>query len=166
MEDLLCLNKKFYSEFMFEKPLYLQHNPKQKQNMKKIDHGKLKYQVLSILNEKGPLTEKEIVYKLANYFHLSEEEREERYAKYPSAKVFYKIVASNEERLRFAGLEEFTLQGHKITQRGLNALNENHGTISYSYLKKFPEYRKWVSEGHRKKAKASEIIDFDSLFES
>ena len=151
---------------MFEKPLYLQHNPKQKQNMKKIDHGKLKYQVLSILNEKGPLTEKEIVYKLANYFHLSEEEREETYPKRPHDKVFYKKVASNEEHLRFAGLEEFTLQGHRIAQRGLNALNENHGTISYSYLKKFPEYRKWVSEGHRKKAKASEIIDFDSLFES
>lgn len=29
--------------------------------MEKIDHGKLKYQVLSILNEKGPLTQKEIV---------------------------------------------------------------------------------------------------------
>lgn len=151
---------------MFKKPLYLQHNPKQKQNMKRIDHSKLKYQVLSILNEEGPLTQKEIVYKLVNYFHLSEEEREERYPKYPSSKVFYKIVASNEERLRFAGLEEFTLQGHKITQRGLDALKENLGTIPFSYLRKFPEYRKWVSEGHKKKAKESEIIDFDSLFES
>jgi len=134
--------------------------------MKRINHGKLKYQVLSILNEKGPLTEKEIVEKMANYFHLSEEEREETYPKRPYDKVFYKKVASNEEHLRFAGLEKFTLQGHKITQRGLNALNENHGTISYSYLKKFPEYCKWVSEGHKKKTKNSEIIDFDSLFES
>lgn len=132
----------------------------------KIDHGKLKYQVLLTLKEKGVLTEKEIVEKMANYFHLSEDEREETYSKRPYDKVFYKKVASNEERLRFAGLEEFTPQGHRITQRGLNALNENHGTISCSYLKKFPEYRKWVSEGHRKKAKESEIIDFDSLFES
>ena len=134
--------------------------------MKKIDHGKLKYQVLSILKEKSPLTQKEIVEKLANYYHLTEEERTANYDKRPYDKVFYKKVASNEERLRFAGLEEFTPQGHRITQRGLNALNENHGTISYSYLKKFPEYRKWVSEGHRKKAKGSEIIDFDSLFET
>lgn len=132
----------------------------------KIDHGKLKYQVLLTLKEKGVLTEKEIVEKMANYFHLSEDEREETYSKRPYDKVFYKKVASNEERLRFAGLEEFTPQGHRITQRGLNALNENHGTISYSYLKKFPEYRKWVSEGHKKKTKNSEIIDFDSLFES
>lgn len=131
--------------------------------MEKIDHGKLKYQVLSILKEKSPLTQKEIVEKLANYYHLTEEERTENYDKRPYDKVFYKKVASNEERLRFAGLEEFTPQGHRITQRGLNALNENHGTISYSYLKKFPEYRKWVSEGHRKKAKESEIIDFDDL---
>lgn len=134
--------------------------------MEKIDHGKLKYQVLSILNEKGPLTQKEIVEKLANYYHLTEEERSENYAKRPYDKVFYKKVASDEEHLRFAGLEEFTLQGHKITQRGLNALKENLGTIPYNYLRKFPEYRKWVSEGHRKKAKGNEIIDFDSLFES
>lgn len=134
--------------------------------MEKIDHGKLKYQVLSILNEKGPLTQKEIVEKLANYYHLTEEERSENYAKRPYDKVFYKKVASNEEHLRFAGLEEFTRQGHRITQRGLNALKENLGTIPYSYLRKFPEYRKWVSEGLKKKAKASEIIDFDSLFET
>ncbi len=134
--------------------------------MEKIDHGKLKYQVLSILKEKSPLTQKDIVEKLANHYHLTEEERTENYAKRPYDKVFYKKVASNEERLRFAGLEEFTPQGHRITQRGLNALNENLGTIPYSYLRKFPEYRKWVSEGHRKKAKESEIIDFDSLFES
>ena len=133
---------------------------------KRIDHGKLKYQVLFTLKEKGPLTEKEIVEKMSNYFHLSEDEREETYSKRPYDKVFYKKVASNEEHLRFAGLEDFTPQGHAITQRGLNALNENHGTISYSYLKKFPEYRKWVSEGHKKKAKGNEIIDFDSLFES
>ena len=30
----------------------------------------------------------------------------------------------------------------------------------------FTEYRKWVSEGHKKKAKGKEIIDFDSLFET
>ena len=99
--------------------------------MKKIDHGKLKYQVLSILKEQSPLTQKEIVEKLANYFHLSEEEREERYPNYPGTKVFYKIVASNEERLRCAGLEEYTLQGHKITHRGLDALQDNSGTIPF-----------------------------------
>ena len=134
--------------------------------MEKIEHGKLKYQVLSILKEQSPLTQKEIVEKLANYFHLTEEEREETYSKRPYDKVFYKTVASNEERLRFAGLEDFTPQGHAITQRGLNALAENRGTIPFSYLRKFPEYRKWVSEGHRKKAKESEIIDIDKLLES
>lgn len=134
--------------------------------MEKINHGKLKYQVLLILKENGPLTQKEIVEKLANYFHLSKEEREERYSKRPYDKVFYKKVASNEERLRFAGLEEFTLQGHRITQRGLDALKDNHGSISFSYLKKFPEYCQWVAKGHKRKAKNSEIIDFDSLFES
>jgi len=134
--------------------------------MNRIDHGKLKYQVLSILKEQSPLTQKEIVEKLANYFNLTEEEREETYSKRPYDKVFYKKVASNEEHLRFAGLEDFTPQGHAITQRGLNALAENRGTISFSYLRKFPEYRKWASEGHRKKAKESEIIDIDKLLES
>ena len=134
--------------------------------MNRIDHGKLKYQVLSILKEQSPLTQKEIVEKLANYFNLTEEEREETYSKRPYDKVFYKIVASNEERLRFAGLEDFTPQGHAITQRGLNALVENRGTIPFSYLRRFPEYRKWASEGHRKKAKESEIIDIDKLLES
>lgn len=134
--------------------------------MNRIDHGKLKYQVLSILKEQSPLTQKEIVEKLANYFNLTEEEREETYSKRPYDKVFYKKVASNEEHLRFAGLEDFTPQGHAITQRGLNALVENRGTIPFSYLRRFPEYRKWASEGHRKKAKESEIIDIDKLLES
>lgn len=134
--------------------------------MNRIDHGKLKYQVLSILKEQSPLTQKEIVEKLANYFNLTEEEREETYSKRPYDKVFYKKVASNEEHLRFAGLEDFTPQGHAITQRGLNALAENRGTIPFSYLRRFPEYRKWASEGHRKKAKESEIIDIDKLLES
>lgn len=134
--------------------------------MNRIDHGKLKYQVLSILKEQSPLTQKEIAEKLANYFNLTEEEREKTYSKRPYDKVFYKMVASNEERLRFAGLEDFTPQGHAITQRGLNALVENRGTIPFSYLRRFPEYRKWASEGHRKKAKGNEIIDFDSLFET
>lgn len=134
--------------------------------MNRIDHGKLKYQVLSILKEQSPLTQKEIAEKLANYFNLTEEEREETYSKRPYDKVFYKKVASNEEHLRFAGLEDFTPQGHAITQRGLNALVENRGTIPFSYLRRFPEYRKWASEGHRKKAKESEIIDIDKLLES
>ena len=134
--------------------------------MNRIDHGKLKYQVLSVLKEQSPLTQKEIVEKLANYFNLTEEEREETYSKRPYDKVFYKKVASNEEHLRFAGLEDFTPQGHAITQRGLNALVENRGTIPFSYLRRFPEYRKWASEGHRKKAKESEIIDIDKLLES
>lgn len=134
--------------------------------MNRIDHGKLKYQILSILKEQSPLTQKEIAEKLANYFNLTEEEREETYSKRPYDKVFYKMVASNEERLRFAGLEDFTPQGHVITQRGLNALVENRGTIPFSYLRRFPEYRKWASEGHRKKAKESEIIDIDKLLES
>lgn len=132
----------------------------------KIDHGKLKYQVLLTLKEKGVLTEKEIVEKMANYFHLSEEEREERYSKRPYDKVFYKKVASNEEHLRFAGLEEFTPQGHKITPRGLDALKENPEKIPLTYLKRFPEYCKWVSEGRRQETNDSEIIDFDSLFET
>ena len=62
--------------------------------MEKIDHGKLKYQVLSILKEESPLTQKEIVEKLANYYHLTEEERTENYDKRPYDKVFYKKVAS------------------------------------------------------------------------
>ena len=35
-----------------------------------------------------------------------------------------------------------------------------------SQFENVPEYRKWASEGHRKKAKESEIIDIDKLLES
>lgn len=35
-----------------------------------------------------------------------------------------------------------------------------------SQFENIPEHCKWLSEGHRKKAKGNEIIDFDSLFES
>lgn len=115
--------------------------------MKKTDHAVLKYQVLSILKEQA-YSPKQITEKLADFFGLTQEEREECYPDRPWDKVFYKRVASNEQHLQAARLIEFINGDHFITNLGLSALNDNrlNKTIDYNYLRTFPGYMEWKGE--------------------
>lgn len=115
--------------------------------MKKNDHAALKYQILLMLQQNGPLTETEITHRLADIIGMDEEELDECYENRPKDKVFYKSVATNEQHLKAAGLVEFFGNyGHRITDSGTRALvdNETTGRIEYGYLRQFPEYCKWI----------------------
>jgi restriction system protein len=91
---------------------------------------------------------KELVNSLANYFNLSNEEREELL---PSGKRRHlDRVLWGLTYLRKASLLESTGRGKVIiTPRGIEVLSENLEEISIEYLNRFPEFQEFrgVSEG-------------------
>ena len=99
--------------------------------MRKFKGIELRFQILSLLEEsKSGLTPTELTDKLADIFKLTREEREEVYSR-PHDKVFYKRVASEEQRLKKAGLEIFSNNVHQITEKGIEAL-QNWKMIVFS----------------------------------
>ncbi|MBR3579140.1 MAG: winged helix-turn-helix domain-containing protein [Bacteroidales bacterium] len=117
--------------------------------MKKNDHAAMKYQILLMLQQEGPLTPTEITERLAGIIGMDDEEFDERYEGRPHDKVFYKSVATNEQHLKAAGLLDFLgKSGHCITFEGIQALmdNETSRQIEYSYLRQFPEYCQWFEK--------------------
>lgn len=132
--------------------------------MKKNDHAAMKYQILLMLQQEGPLTPTEITERLAGIIGMDDDEFDERYEGRPNDKVFYKSVATNEQHLKAAGLLDFLGKpGHCITFEGIQALMDNEASrqIEYSYLRQFPAYCQW-SEKFRKPTNLSEDI-FSSL---
>ena len=88
--------------------------------MKKNDHAAMKYQILLMLQQEGPLTPTEITERLAGIIGMDDEEFDERYEGRPHDKVFYKSVATNEQHLKAAGLLDFLgKSGHCITFEGM-----------------------------------------------
>lgn len=135
--------------------------------MRKINHAKLKFQILSVLEEhkSKTLTQGEIASLVAKKIKLTEQELAEHYTR-ESDKVFYKMIATNEQRLQAAGLEVFLKTGHKITDRGNKALEDNKKSqeITYDYLRTIPEYKEWeIGLGISPKDRKERIED-DSVF--
>ena len=133
--------------------------------MKKNDHAAMKYQILLMLQQEGPLTPTEITERLAGIIGMDDDEFDERYEGRPNDKVFYKSVATNEQHLKAAGLLDFLgKSGHCITFEGIQALMDNEASrqINYSYLRKFPEYCQ-CSEKFRKTYTDNEL-SYDNLY--
>lgn len=112
-----------------------------------IDQAQLKYLILSELNKyKQELSPKELVKLIAQApeLRLTETELEDHYER-KSDKKFYKMIATNEQRLQAAGFERFLKNGHKITEAGQTALEDNktNKSITYDYLRTIPEYNEW-----------------------
>ena len=100
--------------------------------MRKFKGLELRFQILLLLEEsKSGLMPTELTDRLADIFKLNREEREEVYSKRPHDKVFYKRVASEEQRLKKAGLEIFSNNVHQITEKGIEAL-QNWKMIVFS----------------------------------
>jgi hypothetical protein len=144
--------------------------PQNQKTMSKINHAKVKFLILSVLEEQKDktLTQGKITDLVAQKLGLNEQKLAEHYAR-ESDKKFYKMIATNEQRLQAAGLEVFLKNGHKITNNGHKALEDNKKSeeITYEYLRTIPEYNEWekrlgISPKDCKKIK--EIIEDDSVF--
>lgn len=114
--------------------------------MREINHAELKYLILSVLSKQkdGTLTQGKITDLVALELGLTEQELAEHYAR-ESDKKFYKMIATNEQRLQAAGFEIFLKTGHKITPIGQTALEDNkkNGEITYEYLRTISKYNEW-----------------------
>jgi hypothetical protein len=98
--------------------------------MRKFKGVELRFQILSLLEKsKSGLTPTELTDKLADIFKLTRKEREEVYSKRAYDKVFYKRVASEEQRLKNVGLEIFSNNVHQITEKGIEVLQELKTTV-------------------------------------
>ena len=137
--------------------------------MREINQDYLKYLILLVLKEqKGKIIPiSELVNRIADdKLSLSEDEKNEHYDGRTNDKKFYKMVATNEQRLKAAGLENFYKTGHKITEEGIKAVDKNQEKqeISYDYLRSIPEYNEWeerlgIAPKDRKK-----LIENDNIF--
>ena len=99
--------------------------------MRKINHAKLKFLILTVLVEQkdktitqGKITDM-VAHRLLSTNQINEQELAEHYAR-ESDKKFYKMIATNEQRLQAAGLENFLKNGHKITSEGRKAWENNN----------------------------------------
>lgn len=125
--------------------------------MRKFKGVELRFQILSLLEEsRSGLTPTELTDKLADIFKLTREEREEVYSKRPHDKVFYKRVASEEQRLKKAGLEIFSNNVHQITEKGIEVL-QNWKMIVFSNK----DFFKHVFIGKIRKQAISKDISID-----
>jgi restriction system protein len=100
--------------------------------------------LLEITGDKKEHTLQEIRESLANQFHLSDEERSKILSK-SKQPVFSNRVGWARTYLKKAGLLEYTSKGtFKITDRGIEVLQERPSKINVRYLKKFPELHKFI----------------------
>ena len=81
-----------------------------------------------------------------------------------SDKKFYKMIATNEQRLQAAGLEIFLKNGHKITPEGHKAFENNKKSqeITYDYLRTINKYKAW----EKRLGISPKLIEDDSAFVS
>lgn len=131
-----------------------------------INHAKLKYLILSVLKKHDKtLSQGDLVCFVANELGLTEAELNDHYDR-KSDKKFYKMIATNEQRLQAAGLETFLKNGHKITNNGHNALEDNKKSeeITYEYPRTIPEYNEWEKRLGISPKTRKEIIEDDSVF--
>lgn len=122
-------------------------NGTNKTHLRDINQAQLKYLILSELDKHNKaISQGELVKLVAKELGLTQTELDDHYDR-KSDKIFYKMVATNEQRLQAAGLETFTKSGHSITKEGKEALedkeNKKSKTITYEYLRGISQYNDW-----------------------
>ena len=103
--------------------------------------------LLKLLEDKNKHTKREVVEKLKTHFSITPEEWEE-FVPSKTKRKFDVRVLWTISQLRHAKLLKNTRRGEfKITPRGLEVLGENHEKINDKFLRRFPEYQKFVGVG-------------------
>ncbi len=98
---------------------------------------------LKLLADGKPHATNEMEEQLAQYFHLTDDERKELL---PSGKQarFRNRIAWTSAHLKQARLIEPVSRGtYKITERGISVLAENPAALNLHSLMRFPEFQEW-----------------------
>lgn len=122
----------------------------------------LRKAILSYLGDKQNHDIVKVTDKMAEDFKLTDDERAERtpVAKRLKFDVQVRWAVSQLRKAILLKNIENKLGIFKITQRGLNVLDDNPPIINDKYLKKFPEYLEWMqSDTNVKKIKKQHIKD-------
>ena len=102
---------------------------------------------------------RDVIFRLAEYFKLSNEERQELQPS-GSMRLFDNRVHWARKYLKEAGLIDAPKRGHIIiSNRGNKVLAENPGQINNKYLKQFDEFREFKSISNKDLPKESEITN-------
>ena len=115
--------------------------------------------LLKITGDKKEHTIHEVRDKLAEHFNLTKEERAELLSKSKQTK-FNNRVGWARTYLKKANLLTYTQKTHfKITQRGLNVLQENPSKINIKFLKQFPEFIKFTKPSNKTKQPVNKDVE-------
>lgn len=128
-----------------------------------IDHARVRYLILSELKKHNAISQGELVRTLEKNDELSVLTKKYAITNKEKEK-FYKMIASNEQRLQAAGLEEFTKNGHRITQQGLDLImNLKTNRITYEDLRLYEKFTVWEKRLGISPKKVEEIVDNSSI---
>ena len=101
---------------------------------------------LQSIEDKKEYTSRGIIETLAEYFNLTEEERNEPS---PGGNNLLTINTNTARvHMKHAGLIDSTVTKFKITDRGLETLENRPTKINLAYLEEFEEYVKWKQGKH------------------
>ena len=115
--------------------------------------------ILEILGDGEVHYLKDMYTEVADYFHLSPEDRA---ALLPSGNriVIRNRVSWAKTYLSKAGMLETVKRAHfQITERGREALADPIGTLDVSYLRRFPEFEEFYSRSAKNADKKTEKIE-------
>jgi restriction system protein len=104
------------------------------------DFQKIMLPLLQFSGDQKEHSISETISHLGKEFNLTEDELNE-WLPSKSQKIFYNRVYWAKAYLKMAGLVDNTRRSHfKITEKGIQTLNENLQFINIKYLRKFPEF--------------------------
>lgn len=113
--------------------------------------------VLVTIKDKNEHPMKDVRESVSNYLKLTDEEKNRLLS---SGKITYMYdrVGWAKTYMKFAGLIQQSGRGTiKITENGLNVLNENPTKIDVEYLNRFPEFVEWKSKKSEDKHKDQSV---------
>jgi restriction system protein len=119
--------------------------------------------LLKFARDKREHSMSEAIEGLAKYYELTPEEINE-WLPSKKQKIFQNRVNWAKAYLKMSGLVENTKRSYfKITQRGIDTLNENPGVINHKYLRRFPDFmahrETWKKGGSPKEIEATPLED-------
>ncbi len=118
------------------------------------DYQTLMLPLLNLLQDGKERTKIDAVSRLAGEFHLSDEERNERFTN-SDGNVFHSCVSWARTFLKQAGLLIYPKRGSmQITPRGLSVLQEHPQRIDNAYLRRFEEFEDFLNRSKAETAGA------------
>jgi restriction system protein len=114
--------------------------------------------LLNIIRDGNEHTIKNVREDLALAFDLSDEDRNQELL-YGRKKFDNRVGWARTYLVKAGCIESTGWSRFKITQRGLEVLNEGHESIDIKYLERFPEFQKFQEKNKQRKEKKQKVVE-------